>query len=123
MTSQEFDWRVVVGAWAHADLSCRIHGPDEIEDHDPPLWPSDAYRDAFYEMRRRIIVPPKTGTLMTTTFVGEVADAMFEELAKALRKQDPDPFTRQRWEEAAEALLEAKRLAHETIPPKPLIAP
>lgn len=86
-------------------------------------WPSDQYRDAFYEMRRRIIVPPKTGTLTTPAFIAEAADAMFGELACAQREQDPDPFTRQRWEEAAEALLEAKRLAQDTIPPEPLIRP
>ncbi len=123
MTSPGFDWRLVVGAWAHAELACQIHGPDEIEIHDPPLWPSDRYRDAFYEMRRRIIVPPKTGTLMSTAFVGEVADAMFEELARAQREQAPDPFTRQRWEEAAAALLEAKGRASATSSPEPLIRP
>lgn len=123
MTFTGFDWRVVVGAWAHVHLACQIHGPDEIENHDPPLWPSDAYRDAFYKTRSRIILSPKTGTSTTPAFIAKEADEMREELARAQRAQDPDPFTRQRWEEAAAALLEAKRLAHHTIPPERLIRP
>lgn len=95
-----FDWRTVIGAISYSNFS----GP-------PEFWPSEDFRQSYYELCRSIVAPSKLPARplgITVEELSEQIDHLFVELSKG---RPANGYVEQQWETAAHYLLEAKRIA------------
>lgn len=112
-----FDWRAVLGSLHGADLSDAMRDGKVNHDDRQPMWPSERYEREFKALKKAILAHPRD---MTVAGIEAAVDSLFEELSKG---EALDPVTDQHWEEAANALLETKKRAQDTLQTRPAWMP
>lgn len=114
MKRAEFEWGYVLCALHNADLSDALDERGYVKSDPFPAWPSAEFEALFYELRRRVIAPPKQPKRAIGITVAELEAAVDELLRELAETKPPCPEAAKRWELAAAWLLEAIRRARQT---------